>query len=213
MTKSLLVATALAACFVVVHPARGDNAKVENAIKNRADLSSFYQALVDTGVVHELNADTSYTVFAPTNDAFAMLTRDKYPCFYDMQCRSQIAEILRNHFVPGENYVSDAAQRKGGVYSIDHRFIPVGETSQNNYTVGGHSVTYMTGLGGSVLYKINGVIANERELAELTIAIPLRTTESVTHTIPDPACGAAGCPDRVTEVTSVRTMTTLQPTR
>ena len=52
--------------------AYADNPSIEEAIRSRSDLSDFYKALVDTGVIHELGAG-SYTVFAPTNDAFAKL--------------------------------------------------------------------------------------------------------------------------------------------
>ena len=47
----------------------------------------FYQALLNTGVASELNENTEYTVFAPTNAAFTEIQPRAYPCFYSAQCR------------------------------------------------------------------------------------------------------------------------------
>ena len=135
-----------------VSPAYGDNVGVENAIKSRPDLSTFYQALVNTGVNHELQEGRSYTVFAPTNKAFARISQQQYPCFYMTECRAQVAAIVRDHIVPGKIYIDDAMNQQGGVNTIGGNFIRAGKTSriagkvsEGDFTIAGNDVIYQSG--------------------------------------------------------------------
>jgi len=192
-------------------PAFADNAIIEDAIKSRPDLSSFYEAFVSSGVSRELSPDKSYSVFAPTNDAFAKLTQNQYPCLYSSACRGEIADIVRNHIVEGEVHVTDTAKQKGGIYSIDRRFITIAEPTNNSYIADGKEITSMNQLMGAMLYKINGVIASERELTSLQYPQYAYAGEQVTTTtrrvVSDPACVGADCPAMVQETTTVRETT------
>ena len=82
-------------------PAKANNSEVESILQSYGDTSMFYQALQNTGVLNELSENRSYTIFAPTNAALAQITPQSYPCFYAVQCRPQIAVMMRNHIVPG----------------------------------------------------------------------------------------------------------------
>ncbi len=205
MMKMYVPMVGLLACLNTM-PAYADNINVENAIKSRPDLSVFYQALVSTGVNHELNPGTSYTVFAPTNEALAQI-RSEYPCFYKAECRAQAAEIVRNHIIPGKTHIADAVKHEGGFFSLGRRFVTIGEPSRDDYTVGGHAIHSMSPFSGGILYKIDDMIANPHELASLQnaqyAALPKEVTTITRKTIPDPACGPAGCPDETTETTVI----------
>jgi uncharacterized surface protein with fasciclin (FAS1) repeats len=192
-------------------PAQADNSTVENAIKNRADLSSFYEGLVNTGVIRELKPNTMYTVFAPTNDALSRISQDKYPCFYSVQCKAEIAQIMRNHIVPGEQHLSDVVKQKGGVHSINSYFIRIGEMNPNDFVANGKDIIYTASLAGGMLYKIDGVLASDRQMALL--AAPAVVTTTTVRTIPDPACGPAGCPDRVSQTTTITRPIAYSPAR
>lgn len=157
---------------------------VEDALKDRKDLSVFYQALVNTGVINELN-NGPYTIFAPTNEAFSQITQDKYPCFYSNQCREEVATILRHHIVPAEEHVSDVVRQKGGVYSINDRYINIAEPYKQHFTADGHEIETQNQLLGGVLYRIDGVIANESEMAEFRTMkeIPVTVLPTTTEKI------------------------------
>jgi len=216
MKTRLFIFVGFLAYMSAIQAAYADNAGVENAIKSRPELYSFYQALVNTGVNHELNAGVSYTIFAPTNEAFSRIRQDKYPCFYSVECRLQVAEIVRNHIIPGKVYIKDIAKQEGGIFSIGGRIVRIGEPSKDDYAVDGNNVLHMSSFGGGgILYKIDGVIVNPRELASLQDAeYASATSKEVTtitkKTIPDPACGPGGCPDAVTQTTTV-TRTVVDP--
>jgi uncharacterized surface protein with fasciclin (FAS1) repeats len=168
--------------------AQASNSTIEDALKSRDDLSTFYRALVDTGVAGELEEGASYTVFAPTNEAFAKLSQERYPCFHAPECKRDLAEVLRNHIVPGERHLGDVAKGNGGLHSISKTFISVGQPTRDNFVVGGKQVIRSSGLFGSLLYKLDGVIATPLELSRFErMPYPPQPQEAVTEAAPAPA--------------------------
>lgn len=206
-THFIALAGILTGTALLPGAAEARNEYIENAIKSRPELSSFYEGLVNTGVINELNEGVSYTIFAPTNAALAGLSEDKYPCFYSEQCRDEAADILRNHIVPQEvNFASPGAK---GVFSIDKTLIHLGEPAKNSYTVDGHNVVSQYQMAGAVLYEIDGVIADAQELSAVTsmkfipmaVTAPpaINTTTEKVYYAPD------GRPDGISTTTTTQT--------
>src|SRR5687768_15907198 len=111
---SLCLAGALAACG----DAGGNNvAEADNATANEAagpsrssvgdaltgsvDHSSFVQALQSAGLIETLKGAGPYTVFAPTNAAFAALPEDARQRLAASEQRDQLIAVLSYHIVPG----------------------------------------------------------------------------------------------------------------
>lgn len=159
----------------------GGSGYVEDALSGQGDLTTFYQALLTTGVVNELDGNAEYTIFAPTNAAFARIRPRAYPCFYAAQCRPQVAAVLRNHIVPRNETVDRFSRWGGGIATLGGRRIGVEESYKGHYTVAGHRVLYHNGnikrnhvKGNKIsLYRIDGVIANDQEM------MPFRTVPFV----------------------------------
>jgi uncharacterized surface protein with fasciclin (FAS1) repeats len=153
-------------------PVNAMNSNVENALAGQGDLSVFHQALLTTGVANELNESTDYTIFAPTNEAFAAIQVSTYPCFYSVQCRTQVAEVLRNHIVPVNESVNRFSKWGGGIPTIGTHSLNVEEPYAGQYTAEGHRVLDQSKAseklrleGNSVsLYRIDGVIASDEEM-------------------------------------------------
>jgi uncharacterized surface protein with fasciclin (FAS1) repeats len=151
----------------------GPNSYVDGALADQGDLTMFYQALLTTGVANELNNNTEYTIFAPTNAAFAQVNPHAFPCFYAAQCRPQVAAVLRNHIVPRNENVDRFSKWGGEIATLGNRRIDVEEPYKGSYTVEGYRVLYQNEMSGSnptrgnkvTLYHIDGVIANDREMA------------------------------------------------
>ena len=206
--KRTLLTLALYSAFGIA-AAHADNLTVERALERRPELSNFYTALMSTGVNKELQPGRSYTVFAPVNAVFAQMPPQEYPCLYDAACRPQIADIVRNHIVPGEIHLSDATKHKGGIYSIDQRFIAIGEPSRNNYAVEGNRVLSSSQVGvRTMLHEIDGVIAQPAELALLRYPVypPYPYDQAIAtsreYVRPDPSpCLMDGCPQAVARTT------------
>lgn len=148
---------------------QANNATVENALKSRADLSTFYAELQKNGILGELKDGQPYTVFAPTNDAFARIDPNKYSCFYSGQCKAKVVQVLRKHIVPGEKHLRDA-EDKGGIYSlfsIDNQHIVGAQPHKDNFTVENSKVLSEEQLLGGVLYKLNDVMLTQKDMVEL----------------------------------------------
>ncbi|MFY9287428.1 MAG: fasciclin domain-containing protein [Alphaproteobacteria bacterium] len=146
--------------------AEAANSNVESAIQNYGDTSMFYQALINTGVINEMSENQDYTVFAPTNAAFAAtLERNNYPCFYSVQCRPQIAALLRNHIIVGGYSLKELTPRGFGIAAAGGRNLNVVEEYVDNYEVEGQRILSQAELNGNHIYRIDGVIASPQDLS------------------------------------------------
>lgn len=200
--KNRMFAILLLMGIPLAQPAQAGHPRLEKAISARPELASFYEALIVTGVNTELRDGHPYTIFAPTNEAFAAITREQYPCFYSEQCKAQIADVVRNHIVPGEEHISDVVKRKGVLFSIDRRQIPIGMPNPNRFTADGQNIIRANGLLGSMLYTIDGLIASPQELVMFTTPVNRTVTQRVISYSP------AGTVDGRTTVVETTTTTT-----
>jgi len=210
-----------AACFAVgtlclSGQAFAGNAAIEKALKARSDISSFYEASKKMGVLDELKEGTTYTVFAPTNTAFARMTQDKYPCLYSNQCREEIADILRNHFVAEP--VTFSGPVKGTVFSIDGMNINLTSDNMGVNGVAGYRIVNRGQVIGGTICQIDGVIAGPQELANVSQLkyVPVEVQRQVIEkTTTDKVFYAPdGTPDgvsRTTSFTSVPVSTSVEP--
>lgn len=71
---------------------------VENAV-NSADHTTLVAAVKAAGLVDTLMSDGPFTVFAPTNDAFARLKDGTVEALLDPAAKAQLTQILTCHVV------------------------------------------------------------------------------------------------------------------
>ena len=206
-------AVAALAATLAAAAASAHNSTVENALKSRPELSMFYQGLVSTGVINELKEGQPYTVFAPTNDAFAKIPQSQYPCFYSRDCREQSASVLRNHIVEGEKHVRDASHSYSrgntssvmSLFSINNNHAIISEPQRDDYAIDGRNIVQTDQLLGGMLYEIDGVLASQRDLVQFSA--PQVAVVNVTNTR---ILSANGLPPRVPQG-NVVTITTETP--
>ncbi|MGE3624549.1 MAG: fasciclin domain-containing protein, partial [Bdellovibrionales bacterium] len=144
-------------------PAGAHNRSVETTLAGYGDTSLFYQALLNTGVLAELDENARYTVFAPVNASFAVIRPDFYPCFYSTQCRPQLAEILRNHIMTG-NWAVDELARKGDVKTLGQDRLEVESPFVGDYAVSGRRVLSAGETDKTTVYRIDGLLADKQQL-------------------------------------------------
>jgi uncharacterized surface protein with fasciclin (FAS1) repeats len=181
-----------ASVFAVV-PANANNVHIEEAIRSFGDLSMFYQAMVNTGVAAELREDQHYTIFAPTNAAFASIQPHVYPCFYEVQCRPQIAALLHNHILVGRYDLKDLVTYGQGVQTAGTRSVLIEEPFVHQYTVDGRAIMTKAEVAGNIVYRIDGVLTDPQELSQF---------QTVNYVVPEPG---------VTTQKTVTTYTTVAP--
>jgi uncharacterized surface protein with fasciclin (FAS1) repeats len=193
---------------------------LQDSLKSNAELSSFYSALSETGVLAELNETLDYMVFAPINSQFDAAIKDRARCLALAECKQALTNILRNHIVGKVVSLKDTMQYKAGIFGINGHFIPLTYVGAGRYTIEGQNVLDIHKLdNGSVLYIIDGLVATKYELSLITAyqqaGVETDSQQSSTTqktTIPDPACGAEGCPDKKTTITTIKkTVTEVTP--
>jgi len=74
---------------------------VGEALAGSVDHSSFLQALQSAELIETLRGAGPYTVFAPTNSAFAALPEDARQRLAAPEQRDQLITLLSYHIVPG----------------------------------------------------------------------------------------------------------------
>ena len=74
---------------------------VETASGNE-DLSTLVELVTAADLVETLQGEGPFTVFAPTNDAFAALDADTLETLQDPANKDQLAAVLTYHVVPEE---------------------------------------------------------------------------------------------------------------
>ena len=91
-----------------------DSTIVDVAVNNK-DFSTLVTALKAADLVGALQGDGPFTVFAPTNDAFAKLDSKTLSSLLEEENKKVLANILTYHVVSGKLAASDvvAALKKG----------------------------------------------------------------------------------------------------
>ena len=119
--KSLVATTALALSLLAV-PAFAENPMVggaamyetknivENAI-NSADHTTLVAAVKAAGLVDALMGAGPFTVFAPTNDAFAALPAGTVDTLLKPENKDMLVKVLTAHVVAGKLSVADLMAR------------------------------------------------------------------------------------------------------
>lgn len=110
--SSVFVVGALALCSTVA-VAGGHGAKdiVDTAAANE-DFSTLVAAVQAAGLVETLKGDGPFTVFAPTNAAFAKLPEGTVENLLKPENKDQLVAVLTYHVLPGKVMAADIASKE-----------------------------------------------------------------------------------------------------
>ena len=137
---------------------------IDNAV-NSADHTTLVAAVKAAGLVETLKGPGPFTVFAPTNDAFAKLPAGTVDTLLKPAMKVDLTKVLTYHVVPG---ALDAAALKSQ--------IDAGGGKAELKTVQGESLTATESNGGIALTDSKG------NIAMVTIA-DVRQSNGVIHVI------------------------------
>ena len=134
----------------------------DTAVGN-ADLSSLVAALQLTGLDAVLDDAGSYTVFAPTNDAFTTFLDGATLADFDTEDgRAALAQILLNHVIGGAEITSDDLVAAGSGYASTLADGPVDGTNLSLYydTSDGVEFNGVSSVvdGGANVKATNGIV-------------------------------------------------------
>ncbi|WP_299113012.1 fasciclin domain-containing protein [uncultured Winogradskyella sp.] len=113
MKKLVFVLTTLVA-LAFSQMATAQKTIVDVAVSNE-NFSTLVTALKAADLVSALQGDGPFTVFAPTNDAFAKIDKATLGNLLNPENKATLAKVLTYHVVPGKLMASDvvAALKKG----------------------------------------------------------------------------------------------------
>lgn len=94
---ALGLATALSACS----PMMGKDPDIVDIAATNDDFSTLVAAVKAAGLVETLKGDGPFTVFAPTNAAFAALPAGTVETLLKPENKAQLVKVLTYHVVPG----------------------------------------------------------------------------------------------------------------
>ena len=173
---TLCLAGAIAACGGEAgnNVAAGENAaageaagpartSVGDALAGSVDHSSFVEALQSAGVIETLRGAGPYTVFAPTNAAFAALPEDARQRLAAPEQREQLVTLLSYHIVPG---TVTAADLRGAIDRGEGGRAELATVTGTNLTLSRDGDAILVADGGGAIARItradqlhsNGVI-------------------------------------------------------
>jgi len=163
----IVVAVSVSAT-AMLSKAFAENVNLTHTLEEQEELSQFKADLESTGVIDELSSKTSYTIFAPTNDAIHKIIHGEQACAYSKRCKAKMAEIMRSHIVLGEMPLDDLIKQNGTVYSINHRLIHISAEQNGTFAVNGNSIVAEPQAGRDKIYEIDGVMANPQEQSDMS---------------------------------------------
>ena len=101
---------------------------VENAV-NSADHTTLVAAVKAAGLVETLSGKGPFTVFAPTNEAFAKLPAGTVENLLKPENKAQLVAVLTYHVVPGKVMSADLAGKKIMAKTVQGSDVDIDATS------------------------------------------------------------------------------------
>ena len=142
---------------------------VDLASKDPANFSTLVAAINAAGLVETLNGEGPFTVFAPTNAAFAELPAGVLDALLLPENKDALVKILTYHVVPGTVLAADIADGDVVIETVEGQNVLF--STSNGVTVNGFDVLFEDVIAGNgVIHVINVV------LVPADVDIPALTT-------------------------------------
>ena len=157
-TATILATTAFADNSMSKNPMVGgaemfaDKNVVENAV-NSADHTTLVAAVQAAGLVETLSGEGPFTVFAPTNDAFAALPEGTVETLLKPENKDQLTNVLLYH-------VDDRKLTASMIPAGSNYFKPILATERLCITAGADGVTIADGTGDVANVIIADIMAD-----------------------------------------------------
>ena len=130
---------------------------VDLASKDPANFSTLVAAINAAGLVETLNGEGPFTVFAPTNAAFAELPAGVLDALLLPENKDALVKILTYHVVPGTVLAADIADGDVVIETVEGQNVLF--STSNGVTVNGFDVLFEDVIAGNgVIHVINVVL-------------------------------------------------------
>lgn len=129
LMKSIAAGTFVLALSVAAVTAGGKKADIVQTAVDAGSLNTLVTAVKAAGLVETLQGPGPFTVFAPTDEAFAKLPAGTVENLLKPENKSKLVAILTYHVVPGKVMSRDIAGKKTMTKSVEGSEIDVDATS------------------------------------------------------------------------------------
>lgn len=153
---AVAVSAALALGVARTEPAETPTQTIAEIVAGSKDHATLAALLQETGLINAFSSPGQFTLFAPTDMAFAKLGKATLDDLKKPQNRTKLMEILTSHAVP--RVIKAADVQSGDLTMMSGKAIPV-KVDNGKVMVGGASVvaTDLMATNG-VIHVIDGVI-------------------------------------------------------
>lgn len=141
---AISVAAMVSACATT-----GGGDDIVDVASANSDFSTLVAAVSAAGLVDTLKGPGPFTVFAPTNEAFAALPEGTVETLLKPENKDQLVKILTYHVVAGNYPASSLAGVKGTLTSVEGQTLKVNGTDGvmiNNATVTAADISASNGV-------------------------------------------------------------------
>ena len=111
-TARRIVMVALAAAVMIAAPAQGQTRDIVDTAVAAGQFKTLAAALKAAGLVETLKGAGPFTVFAPTDEAFAKLPKGTVEDLLKPENKAKLTAILTYHVVPGKVTAADITKVK-----------------------------------------------------------------------------------------------------
>ena len=129
LMKSIAAGTFVFALSVAPVTAGGKKADIVQTAVDAGSFNTLVTAVKAAGLVETLQGPGPFTVFAPTDEAFAKLPTGTVENLLKPENKSKLVAILTYHVVPGKVMSKDIAGKKTMTKSVEGSEIDVDATS------------------------------------------------------------------------------------
>ena len=139
--KTLLIAlvvAAVAGCATRNEPVPAAQMDIVDTAVAAGSFNTLVTAVQTAGLVETLKSPGPFTVFAPTDEAFAKLPAGTVETLLKPENKDQLVSILTYHVVAGETYAADLAGKQLQVATVQGETVDIDGT--DGVTVDGASV-------------------------------------------------------------------------
>lgn len=164
--KTLSVAAALSVSALMPQTAyaddhKGHQADIVDTAVNAGSFETLVAAVKAAGLVETLKGDGPFTVFAPTDEAFAKLPDGTIATLLKPENKAKLTAILTYHVVPGKVMSADLAGKKLSAATVQGQKVQIDATHGGVMVDGAKVLTADITTKNGVIHVIDTVIMPE----------------------------------------------------
>lgn len=129
MTFRATMLSAAAALVMIGHTAVARASDIVDTAVSAGQFTTLVAAVQAAGLVETLKGPGPFTVFAPTDDAFAKLPAGTVDNLLKPENKDQLVKVLTYHVVPGKVMSGDIAGKSTEVATVEGQTLKIDATS------------------------------------------------------------------------------------